>query len=1096
MAMARISRFRLGVALCALMVPGAAWAQCATTTGADGIVMLTCGDTVTVQSVNTNGNNPSTSAQRQVSANPIVARINAGTTISGFGLLIEGGGTGAISFTNNGIISNTSGTTDQPLAGGLRLFTGGGNLTYLGSGDAITTFTGAPNPGAVGVAGLSLEINGGAGSITLGSASAPVTGTFRGPNAISITSLGSGDINAWINGGRLEATLLSSLNIAGRANINLVMTGNTVMTGSLNIGNFGGGLGPLGKNVATDARIGTAAAPVTNAVRIGVGGTTGGTTIFNLTGTGAIFGRENAILIERSASAPDAIELSTAAGTTINAARTLTFESLAFGINVQGRGSGAITLDLAGNITSGLAGVLVTTGDGPTAITIRAGATVQGDVNALDVRRASGATGATDTLVLGTLVSPNTAATFDGTLRTGNGGTSGTISGNVINDGSLFFNRSDAITYGGLISGVGSLTKQGANTLTLTGASTYTGATTVSSGTLLVNGSLTSAVTVASGARLGGTGSVGATVVNGSLTPGSDGTAGTLTVNGNLVFGAGSIFRVDVGATHLSTDRVLVTGTASLAGGLTAIASGSSFTAGRYTLLTANGGLTGTFNPLTSIPNAPVNLAYDANNVFLDVAAGSTTTFSRSTRESIVFTAPSVVTNRVNNFSTQIVGRLVGGQPLYDQTFSAAFSSTMVQSGLVAARASITAAGGPGVIIGEPVRTASTTTLMTTSASIFSLASNPALTNDTDVTIGPNTVQTGALITCNVASLPSATRPTCQNGGTPFSVVSGSTNVNTNTNTVFSVAENRTDTITETLRETYELNGQVVAVGSVHAEVQSGLFDLGARLLGRLGQVEAGSAGWADVYGFRVIQGGRRSALGIAGGVSIAAAPGLTMALGIDRGRVDVDVLGALETGRVELTEIGASLRYDTGAFSASLALVQGFGNANTRRAIIGNSTARYDVRVTGAAFDMGYALNMGGWSLRPEAGIDWVRLSTDAFTETDSLGLIAGGTTARQVRATAGLSVGRDFGGVTLSARARYLAVLEESARRVPVAFALAPTRALTMTAPGEPDGALVGARIGVPLSKAASFAISYDGRFGGSYTSHAGTATIRVAF
>jgi outer membrane autotransporter protein len=138
----------------------------------------------------------------------------------------------------------------------------------------------------------------------------------------------------------------------------------------------------------------------------------------------------------------------------------------------------------------------------------------------------------------------------------------------------------------------------------------------------------------------------------------------------------------------------------------------------------------------------------------------------------------------------------------------------------------------------------------------------------------------------------------------------------------------------------------------------------------------------------------------------------------------------------------------------------------------------------------------MGGWSLRPEAGIDWVRLSTDAFTETDSLGLIAGGTTARQVRATAGLSVGRDFGGVTLSARARYLAVLEESARRVPVAFALAPTRALTMTAPGEPDGALVGARIGVPLSKAASFAISYDGRFGGSYTSHAGTATIRVAF
>ncbi len=31
---ARISRFRLGVALCALIVPGATWAQCATTTAA------------------------------------------------------------------------------------------------------------------------------------------------------------------------------------------------------------------------------------------------------------------------------------------------------------------------------------------------------------------------------------------------------------------------------------------------------------------------------------------------------------------------------------------------------------------------------------------------------------------------------------------------------------------------------------------------------------------------------------------------------------------------------------------------------------------------------------------------------------------------------------------------------------------------------------------------------------------------------------------------------------------------------------------------------------------------------------------------------
>jgi uncharacterized protein with beta-barrel porin domain len=1081
---------KVGVATLALLAPAAALADCATTPAADNTVTLTCANTATTEGTNINGNNSSTTANFQSFSTGINATINPGTTINGFGLLLSNTGAAAINFTNNGTITNTSGTATQAIAGGLRLVGNGGRVTYLGSGSVTTTFVAAPLAGARPVAGLSLE-NGGTGGIALGSSAAPVTGIFRGPDAIALASLGSGDINAWINGGTLDAVGYASLSIGGRGNMNLTMTGNTVMTGGLTINNYGGAAGAFGIDVSTDARIGTAAVPVTNAVSIGVGGTTGGLTSFALNGSGAIFGSGNAVLIQRSATAPGAMQLTTGAGTTISAVG-----GVAFAINVQGQGAGAIGLDLGGSVTSTLGGVYVTTGNGAVGITIRQGATVSGNVNALDVRRAFGATGTSDTLVLGTLTSPNTAATFDGILRIGNGGSSGTVSGNIIDDGRLIFNRADSIAYAGVVSGTGTLAKQGTGVLTLTGASTFTGGTTVSAGTLLVTGALVSTVTVANGATLGGTGSVGATTVNGTLSPGSDGTIGTLTMNGNLVFNAGSNTRIDVGTTAGSSDRIVVTGTASLAGNLTAIASGTSFTAGRYTLLTAAGGRTGTFNPFTSNPNASATLAYDANNVFLDVAAGATTSFNRSTRESIVFSTPIVATIRVNNFSTQIIGRLVGGQSLYDQTFGVAFNSTAVQSGLIAARASITSAGGPGVIIGDPVRTASTTASVTLSATTFSLSSNPVFTNDTVVTIGPNTIQTGALSTCNVASLPSATRPTCQAGGTPFTVVSGSTDVNTITNTVFTVAENRTDTITDTLRETYELNGQVLAVGSIHAEVQSGLFDLGARLLGRLGRVEAGSAGWADIYGFRVNQGGRRSALGIAGGIGIAVAPELTFVLGVDRGRIDMDVAGALETGRVELTEIGAALRYDSGPFAASLAVVQGFGNASTRRTIIGNSSARYDVRVTGVALDMSYAIDAAGWTLRPEAGIDWARVSTSGFTENDTLGLVVTGGSAKQVRASAGLSVGRDFGGFSLSVRARYLAVLEGSARSVPVAFALTPTRSLTMSAPGEPNGVLLGARVGVPLGGRALLGFGYDGRFGGSYSSHAGTASLRVGF
>src|SRR5262249_56547591 len=78
--------------------------------------------------------------------------------------------------------------------------------------------------------------------------------------------------------------------------------------------------------------------------------------------------------------------------------------------------------------------------------------------------------------------------------------------GNIVNNAGLTFNRSDALTYAGVISGTGTVTKSGANTLTLSGANTYSGSTTISAGTLQAGAtnafSSASAHTVASGAFL------------------------------------------------------------------------------------------------------------------------------------------------------------------------------------------------------------------------------------------------------------------------------------------------------------------------------------------------------------------------------------------------------------------------------------------------------------------------------------------------------------------------------------------------------------------------------------------------------------------
>ena len=88
-----------------------------------------------------------------------------------------------------------------------------------------------------------------------------------------------------------------------------------------------------------------------------------------------------------------------------------------------------------------------------------------------------------------TLTGANTyhgdTTTSGGTLQIGDGGTTGSIVGNVINNASLVFNRSDDVTLSGIVSGTGSLTQIGPGTLTLTGTNAYEGGTTVSGGAAL-----------------------------------------------------------------------------------------------------------------------------------------------------------------------------------------------------------------------------------------------------------------------------------------------------------------------------------------------------------------------------------------------------------------------------------------------------------------------------------------------------------------------------------------------------------------------------------------------------------------------------------
>ncbi|MGE8621052.1 MAG: autotransporter-associated beta strand repeat-containing protein, partial [Achromobacter spanius] len=125
-----------------------------------------------------------------------------------------------------------------------------------------------------------------------------------------------------------------------------------------------------------------------------------------------------------------------------------------------------------------------------------------------------------------------------GTLYIGQGGGAGSIAGDIVNNSSVVFNRSNTVDYAGNISGTGSLVNIGAGLLRLSGASTAAGEIIVSSGGMELTGaaarlgSATSDVYIGAGAPTQLTVSNGARLTSHDVRVGSSSYAGTATVTG------------------------------------------------------------------------------------------------------------------------------------------------------------------------------------------------------------------------------------------------------------------------------------------------------------------------------------------------------------------------------------------------------------------------------------------------------------------------------------------------------------------------------------------------------------------------------------
>ena len=155
----------------------------------------------------------------------------------------------------------------------------------------------------------------------------------------------------------------------------------------------------------------------------------------------------------------------------------------------------------------------------------------------------------------------------------------------------LTISGSASTTFGGRIRGASKLTYAGTGTLTLTGSNTFTGTTTISSGTLalgasgslsgtsgirVVNGATfnvsanTAGFTVGNAKSLSGAGTVMGmlTATSGATVSPGDGGVGTLTISNGFTLGAGATLNVEINGTAAHDAIAVSGGNVSLAGNL------------------------------------------------------------------------------------------------------------------------------------------------------------------------------------------------------------------------------------------------------------------------------------------------------------------------------------------------------------------------------------------------------------------------------------------------------------------------------------------------------------------------------------------------
>ncbi len=527
-----------------------------------------------------------------------VATLTASNTYTG-ATAIDVGATLALS--GAGSIASSSGVLNYGVldisatnSGASITTIGGSGSVVLGSRTLTLTAAGGLFGGVISGAGGGVTIAGGAEILAGGNS---YTGVTTVDSGATLALSGAGSIatsSGLVTNGTFDISATAGASVRTLSGSGSVVLGSAVLTLSNAAGSFGGVIsGAGGLTLMAGAQTLLGANTYTGGTTVTAGTLTGNTTSLqgNIVDNGAL-------VFDQRANGTYAGAISGTGPVTKIGAGTLILTG---------------TNTFAGNMTISVGGVQV--GAGGTSGTLGVGAIINNaslvfnrSDNITVGNDLSGA-GSVTLLGSGAVRLTGTSTYTGGTIISGGRlvGTASSLQGPITNNAALDFDQAIAGSFAGVISGTGSVTKMGVGNLTLSGANSYTGGTTISAGTLTGNtttlqgnvinnaalvfdlasaGSFAGAISGTGAVTKIGVGNLTLTGAN-SYTGGTTISAGTLTGNATTLQGAiidNGALVFDVAATGTFSGAVSGAGTVTKIGAGTLIVTGTSSFSGGTTI--------------------------------------------------------------------------------------------------------------------------------------------------------------------------------------------------------------------------------------------------------------------------------------------------------------------------------------------------------------------------------------------------------------------------------------------------------------------------------------------------------------------------------